>query len=266
MKPKKRLGQVFLHQLSVLEQPLAYLDPSAGARILEIGAGYGSITALLLEREARVFALEIDQRFEASLRELAMQYSNLTYRIDDASTLSWDLFCREEPYLIFGNLPYYLSASLLEKLLEKEKLWRRSVLLLQREFADRLVAQPGSKDYSSLTVLTSFYAEIRKGPTVSHYSFYPVPAVDSSFVYLIRREIPPFSFGDWPLFWRIVRGSFSHRRKTILNNLLSLVTPNLSKEFLIQRLTKNGVDPQKRAEDLSLMDFRLLAGLFEDVL
>lgn len=266
LKPKKRWGQVFLQQLSLLEQPLQYLNFGAEDKVLEIGAGYGHITAFLLERGARVFALEIDQRFEPFLKELQLQYPKLTYQLGDASSLPWDLICGGEPYLIFGNLPYYLSAPLLERLLEKEKLWIRAVLLLQREFSNRLLARPGSKDYSSLTVLTTFYAEAQRGPRVSRRNFYPIPAVDSSFLYLKRRETPPFSFGDWPLFWRIVRGSFAHRRKTILNNLLALATPNVARDFLIEALKREGIDPRERAEDLSLLDFRRLAGLFEDVL
>ncbi len=109
-------------------------------------------------------------------------------------------------YQVFGNLPYYLSSSLLEQLLEHEHRWERAAFLLQKEVVARLVAKPGSKAYSALTILSDFHAKLEKGPIVGRHSFYPVPKVDSQFLHLIRRDAPPVNVPNRQIFWQLVRG------------------------------------------------------------
>jgi len=262
LHPKKALGQVFLQDLPSLRASLEFLGIGSGVQVLEIGSGVGNVTEALLTTGANIIGLEIDHRFQPVLARLQAHSSAFQYRISNANQEHWDeLF--KGTYQVFGNLPYYLSSSLLEQLLEREHRWERAAFLLQKEVVERLVAKPGSKAYSALTILSDFHAKLEKGPIVGRHSFYPVPQVDSQFLHLIRRDAPPVNVPNRQIFWQLVRGAFAHRRKTLLNNLLVLY-PAFDRNKLQVLLERCGIVFQRRGESLTIEEFARLATAIQE--
>lgn len=258
LKPLKTLGQSFLQELSVLKTPIHFLNISSQSWILEIGAGVGNVTRRILAEAPKVIALEVDQRFSPILAQLKDDFPNFDFQITDALSISWDSLFEGENYAIFGNIPYNITGALLEKMLLREKNWEKGVLLLQEEVSRRLLSPPGEKNYSSLTVLANFKAKILKGPKVSKKCFFPVPEVDSRFVFFLRKDQPDFLVFDEQFLLELVRGVFQQRRKTLSNNLLRMF-PNLSRQKLKELESKAGFSFSRRSETLSLEEFCKLA-------
>jgi len=258
IRPKKSLGQSFLQELSLLKEPLQFLELGPGVNVLEIGAGIGNATLKILDHGARVTALEVDNRFAPILSLIQKSYPNVRFLFQDAKAVSWDDIFQGESYSVFGNIPYYITGPILEKVLLGEKNWKKAVLLLQEEVSERLLAPPGLKSYSSLTIMANFKARLSRGPKVSKSCFFPAPKVDSIFIYMERKQTPDFPVLNESFFLKLVRGAFQERRKTLQNNLLRMF-PSLSKETLSSIEETTGLTFSKRSESLSLKDFCLLA-------
>ena len=203
----RRLGQHFLIKGSILERIAAAACPEREDLVIEIGPGRGALTEKLLKRAARVIAIELDSSLVEHLR------SRYTAEVVHSDVLAIDL-AQWGPAVIAGNLPYYITSPILEKVLPLD--FRRAVFLMQKEVAERLVAQPGSRDYGYLTVQTAVYAQARLLFEVKPSAFHPPPKVDSAVVLLERR--PP-ALDDVAGFLSFVSRSFRHKRKTIRNNL-----------------------------------------------
>jgi 16S rRNA (adenine1518-N6/adenine1519-N6)-dimethyltransferase len=203
----QRLGQHFLIKGSVLERIAAAACPQHEDLVIEIGPGRGALTQKLLERADRVIAIELDPNLAEHLR------SSSRSEVIQGDVLSTDL-ARWGPAVIAGNLPYYITSPILEKVLPLD--FRRAVFLIQKEVAERLVANPGSRDYGYLTVQASLYARTRLLFAVKPSAFRPPPKVDSAVVLLERRP-PPIN--DVESFLHFVGRCFRHKRKTIRNNL-----------------------------------------------
>jgi 16S rRNA (adenine1518-N6/adenine1519-N6)-dimethyltransferase len=260
IKPLKFFGQSFLQELSVLKAPFEFLELSPQKSILEIGAGVGNVTRRILKEGPRVIALEVDHRFIPVLNQLKEEFPGFDFQIKDALSLSWDALFNGEPYSIFGNIPYNITGPLLEKMLLREKKWERGVLLLQEEVSRRLLAPPGEKEYSSLTLFARFKARIKKGPRVSRKCFFPVPKVDSAFIFLERKLEPDFPVIDEGFLLGLIRGTFQERRKTLSNNLLRIF-PSLSRFELEELQSQVGFSFKRRSETLSLEEFSKLANI-----
>jgi 16S rRNA (adenine1518-N6/adenine1519-N6)-dimethyltransferase len=203
----RRLGQHFLIKGSVLERIAAAACPEREPLVIEIGPGRGALTEKLLKRADRVIAIELDPSLVEHLR---VRYPAEVIHADvlDTDLGQWG------PAVIAGNLPYYITSPILEKVLALD--FRRAVFLVQKEVAERLVAQPGSRDYGYLTVQTAVFAHARLLFAVKPSAFHPPPKVDSAVVLLERR--PPI-LEDVPRFLRFVSRAFRHKRKTLRNNL-----------------------------------------------
>jgi len=258
LRPRKSLGQSFLQDLTFLVGAFQFLQLNSDARVLEIGAGMGHVTVRILETGATVVALEIDDRFLPILSSIQKSFSNFRYLIQNACTVSWDELWRADTYSVFGNIPYYITGPILERLLLKEKRWVRAAFLLQEEVANRLVSKPSNKAYSSLTLVTQYKARVSLGQKVPRGSFFPIPKVDSAFVHLERKEKTNFQGQEEAFFLDLVRGAFRERRKTLANNLLRMF-PQLSKIELFQVINGAGIDPGCRSETLTLEEFSSLA-------
>jgi 16S rRNA (adenine1518-N6/adenine1519-N6)-dimethyltransferase len=203
----QRLGQHFLIKGSVLERIAAAVCPGREPLVVEIGPGRGALTQKLLPRADRVVAVELDSYLAAHLRD---RYS---VEVVEADVLATDLAQWGRP-AIAGNLPYYITSPIVEKVLRMDFI--RAVFLVQKEVADRLAAQPGSRDYGFLTVQTAVYASARKLFEVKPSAFHPPPKVDSAVVLLEPR--PP-AVDNPEEFLRFAGLCFRHKRKTIRNNL-----------------------------------------------
>jgi 16S rRNA (adenine1518-N6/adenine1519-N6)-dimethyltransferase len=229
------------------------------------------MTQGLLERGARVTAFEIDRGFSRVLQELFVNRRNFKLIEGDVFD-TWGTVKDGAPFLL-GNLPYNIGAALLADFIEHGRFFKRMVVTLQRETADRMIAAPGSKDYSSFSVLcASVYTitplMILKGP-----SFYPVPRVESRGVRLdLRTDVVPGQYPD--CFRALVRSLFSSRRKTLKNNLQNFIVSGIInkgalgnkktvRELCTAVLETSGFDPRERAENLRCEDFMTLARTLE---
>ncbi|MGB9457918.1 MAG: 16S rRNA (adenine(1518)-N(6)/adenine(1519)-N(6))-dimethyltransferase RsmA [Bryobacteraceae bacterium] len=208
---RQRLGQHFLIQGSVLERIARAACPVPQPLVIEIGPGQGALTARLLDRAARVVAIEIDHSLADHLRHRFAADHRL--EVVEADVLSTDL-AQWGPAPIAGNLPYYITSPILERALRLRP--PRAVFLLQKEVAHRLLAQPGSRDYGYLTVATGLFAAPRLLCEVRPSAFRPPPKVDSAAVEFTPR--PP-AIPDAEAFLEFVAQCFRHKRKTIRNNL-----------------------------------------------
>jgi len=207
----RRLGQHFLHNPSILDRIADAACPSPEPLVIEIGAGPGGLTRSLSTRAQRVVAIELDPVLAENLQ---IQFSNV--EVLQADVLELDM-SQWGPAVIAGNLPYYITSPIIEKVLNLGPLLKRAVFLVQKEVAQRLAAQPGSRDYGYLTVAIQFTCRVELLFTVKPAAFRPPPKVDSAVVRLTPHTTPPSL--DRASFLDFVSLCFAHKRKTLRNNL-----------------------------------------------
>ena len=256
---RKKWGQNFLINPRAREFIVNALEAEAGASVWEIGGGLGCMTNELLDRGMNVTVFEIDEGFCSILSDLFAANSNFSLVSGDVLK-TWKTKERV-PYLL-GNLPYTVAAVLMGNLITEHCLFSRMVITVQKEVALRMAAKPGSKDYSSISVLCASAYSMKIIMTLKGASFYPAPHVDSAvirFERLPERVLPPDHF--YPL----VRSLFASRRKTIISNLQNFVSgsctirPQDSSSVAAEALKNCGVDGRERAEKLPVEGFFALA-------
>ncbi|MGC1381943.1 MAG: 16S rRNA (adenine(1518)-N(6)/adenine(1519)-N(6))-dimethyltransferase RsmA [Candidatus Baltobacteraceae bacterium] len=258
LRPKKRFGQNFLVNASAARRiaELSLHGALPHTQTLEIGAGTGTLTHALLEAGADLTALEIDR----NLVELLGSRDDLPgARIleADALTFDYEAWARRRPWIVSGNLPYNIATPLLISLIEMTRGPSSLTVTLQKDVADRLAARPGTPAYGSLSVAVQYAMLVELAFTLAPQSFYPAPKVRSSVVRLVRRAEPAVRVRDLPLFWKVVRGAFAYRRKTLANTL-SLAL-DLDRAAIVQALARSSLSPELRGERLDLNDFARLA-------
>jgi 16S rRNA (adenine1518-N6/adenine1519-N6)-dimethyltransferase len=257
IQPKKRFGQHFLHDRGVVQRILDAFDPQPGETLVEIGPGPGALTRPLLERSAPLHVVELDRDLAARLRS---DFPAGKLVVHEADALKFD-FCALTPtggkLRVIGNLPYNISTPLLFHLLDQSTCIQDMLFMLQKEVVDRLAAAPGGKDYGRLSVMIQWQLLVEKLFDVPPGAFTPPPKVDSSVVRLVPHSVPPVQVRDAEVFAQVVRAAFAQRRKTLRNNLKGLLTTD--------RLESLGIDPQRRAETLTLAEFAELANALSPV-
>jgi len=248
LRPRKSLGQNFLIDNNIINKIITELDPKPTDNIIEIGSGLGALTYPIAESGAKLTAYEKDKKFSEILSKQFSNYKNVKIINQDflkAGRLKADK--------VIGNLPYCITAPIIEKLIDNQKNINQAWLTIQKEVAERLVAQPDTKAYSSLTLYVNFYADVKKLFNMKPNSFYPAPKVTSSFIYLKFLKTPRIKVKDEELLFKIIRGAFGQRRKTITNSLST--TLKLPKPEVIAILNKLSISPTFRAENLTLQHF-----------
>jgi 16S rRNA (adenine1518-N6/adenine1519-N6)-dimethyltransferase len=245
----RRFGQHFLTRKSILDRIAAAACPEgreAGTLVIEIGPGRGALTEALLERAAKVSAIEVDpvlvhylqQKFRDALESGRLELIQADVLKTDLAALS------PVPAVIAGNLPYYITSPILERVFALGERWSRAVFLVQSEVASRLAASPGCRDYGYLSVLTQIHARAQVLFEVPRTAFRPAPKVDSAVVLLESRDAAlEWNLGDKTAFLRFASACFQHKRKTLRNNL----APSYGKERLDAL-----AEGRLRAEQLSL--------------
>jgi 16S rRNA (adenine1518-N6/adenine1519-N6)-dimethyltransferase len=248
--PIKRLGQHFLIDPNIVRKivSLAALTPKDS--VLEIGPGRGILTIELCRVAERVTAIEIDRRLHDYLIERYSDRCNLHLVLADAMAYPFEKL--PIGTVVVANLPYYLSTPLLFRLLEHRRRFPRLVLMLQNEVADRLVAKPGTSDYGVLSVMAQYAATIEKSLKVSPRCFRPRPEVESAVVVLQTRETRTLSPEEELRFASLVKASFAHRRKTLVNSLKNQGYPQ---EAVLTALRALALPLEIRAEILSIEQF-----------
>jgi 16S rRNA (adenine1518-N6/adenine1519-N6)-dimethyltransferase len=266
LRPKKSLGQHFLRDPLIIERILDRARFSRSSTVLEIGAGLGALTFPLSGRVQRVIAVEKDEALAERLRAgLAREgVGNVTLIRDDI--LKVDLArLSQEKIEVIGNIPYNISSPLIERLIRYREVVSRAILTLQHELAARLTASPGNKQYGALTVLIQYHARLTPILEVPRQAFYPKPKVSSTVVQFEFSRPYPRRVDSEGFFRKVVRGAFAHRRKTLLNSLRGTF-PSWDVRSILNAMQHCGVDPQRRAETLSIDDFLDLSEAFASFL
>jgi 16S rRNA (adenine1518-N6/adenine1519-N6)-dimethyltransferase len=260
LRPKKSLGQHFLADPNSARRVATLAEVQPGDQVLEIGPGLGSLTLALLERGARVRALELDAslaRILQSVLDAAVgPHSDLVdVQIGDAYTVDLtELLAGSAEWSCVSNLPYNIAVPVVVRLLEEAPAVTRIVVMVQREVGERLAAKPGGKEYGAVSVKVAYYAEASLLGSVPPTVFMPRPKVESILVRLRRRAAPPVSVPSEPEFFALVRGGFAQRRKMLRSALRPLLGERAN-----DVLECAGVAPTARAESLGLEEWAALA-------
>lgn len=252
---RKRLGQNFL------VDPLipGHIAFAGGARptdaVFEIGAGTGVLTHALAERAKSVLALEFDRDLIPVLRAELGYAENVTIREGDIRHIDWAAIAEElgEPPVIYGNVPYNLSSNIIIGLIEAPASWRRACFLLQREFAVRAAAPPGTRKCGALSAMVSLWCHASLAFQVPATSFHPVPKIESTVLVLERRAEPAEDVGDLRIFRQVVRALFAQRRKMARKALRPLTEES---EAVV---TAAGLDPMRRGETFNLAELAAIS-------
>lgn len=269
IRPSRRRGQSFLIDANALARVLdaAELGPQDG--VLEVGPGLGVLTAALAQRVLKVVAVEVDRRLADAL-EAEIMPGRPNIQLVRADVLDLDLHrlmaAQVGPgrHKVVANIPYSITGPLVARILEAHLVFECAVLLLQKEVAARLIAWPGSPEYSALTLLAALYSDVDRIGTVSRTCFYPTPDVDSTIVRLRLLPRPRCGDTDPALVMSIVHAAFHQRRKTLRNSLAGSPTLLWSLDRVEGRLRAARIDPARRGETLSLAEFVRLATVARD--
>ena len=252
----KRLGQNFLIDANIVRGIVEAAEVVSGDRVLEIGPGIGTLTQGLAEAGAAVTAVELDKKLPAVLAETLAGYEQVRIVPGDILKIDIRALMGDEPFKVVANLPYYITTPILMALLEQRLPVSSIVTMVQKEVAERMTAQPGGKEYGSLSVAVQYYTEPAIVLDVPPRSFLPAPEVDSVVIACRVRTQPAVTVKDERLFFRLVRAAFGQRRKTLANALKTL---GMERERLAQAMEAAAIDAGRRGETLSLTEFARLA-------
>ncbi|KKK34795.1 16S rRNA methyltransferase [Salinicoccus sediminis] len=258
---KKSLGQNFLIDLNVIREVLDKSEIHEKTGVIEVGPGIGSLTEQLARRAGKVAAFEIDQRLVPVLADTLSPYSNVT--VINQDILKADIrdaidthFSECNEVVVVANLPYYITTPILMNFLEQDLPIARYYVMMQKEVGERISAGPNSKSYGSLSIAIDYYTEARVIRQVPKTVFMPPPNVDSIIVEMVKRESGKVDVDDENLFFRLTRGAFGQRRKTILNNYMSVFEDGKKHKDSVRRLLEAaGIDPRRRGESISIEEY-----------
>lgn len=259
VKPKKSLGQNFLSDKNIQAKIIKACAFSPQDVVLEVGSGTGQLTRLIAEKVSQVYALEIDKALCKELQTNLKDYKNVEIICEDILKFDISRYFLSHPgkIKVFGNIPYYITSPIIERFFRSRDKIETVFITVQKEFAQRILANAGSKDYGAFSCFIEYFSEPKKIFYIKKNSFYPAPKVDSCFLRLSIRNTPPVSLKDEALFFKIIRSAFNQRRKTIKNSLKGIVPQDIIDGFLKgQELSRN-----IRAEELSLKEFAHLANM-----
>ena len=247
--PTKRLSQNFLIDGNIIRKIVSFADITPGDSVLEIGPGPGALTEALLEAGASVTAVEMDRTFAPALASLQTPDNRLTIIQGDFLKVDLSAALANKHWKVVANLPYHITTPILAKLLPERKSISTLTVMVQKEMADRMLGEVGTKDWSSFSVFLRFYSDPAAGFTVQPSCFYPKPTVKSAVIQLKLHQPPAVSSTE--KFFLLVRTAFQQRRKTLAASLKKLY----SKEQVESALKKLDKNPKLRPEELSLDDF-----------
>lgn len=250
MGRKRRLGQHFLFDPSILKRIVDVSGISEKDLVVEIGPGYGGLTRFLAERAGRLIAIEIDKRLWENLRRDFIDYKNVEILHSDALKFPYETLGE---FRVVSNIPYYITTPLIFRLIESGRDLLSMTLTIQKEVAERIVAVFGTKKYGVLSVILQYKGR----PEIKFYipkdAFRPVPRVDSAVINIEIFREPPINVLDEALFYKVIRTAFSHRRKMLYNSLRSICDD--IKDILISL----DIEPSRRPETLRLEEFGMIS-------
>lgn len=271
IRAKKSLGQNFLSDPHIARRIIDSVAPQPTDLIIEIGPGTGALTRMLTESAGWVLAIEIDTRLVNELRRKVFA-DNLSIIEADALDANWEELIQaareswqsrtrrtdQARVRVVANLPYYISTPIIERLIALRGRLFDLTLMLQKEVVERIASAPGTRDYGYLSVLVQYHCVARKFFEVPPAAFRPVPKVQSAILHLDVRERPAIEVTNETRFFAFVRAAFAQRRKTILNNLKAAASTLHYTEEIDIALRAADIEPQRRAETISLEEFAAL--------
>lgn len=261
-KFSKSLGQNFLIDDSVLTNIVEGAEVNDKDFVIEIGPGVGTLTAKLLMKAKKVTSIELDNDLIPILQEELGGYENFNLIHNDALKVDFnELIGNEQSVKLVANLPYYVTTPIIVKLLKDGYNFKSLTIMIQKEVAERIDAEPNCKEYGALSVLVQYYCNTSIVRRVAPSCFIPRPKVESIVIRLDRLNEPRVKTKDEKLMFELVRAGFNMRRKTLWNAAKSF---KLSKEKLEKAFEKSGIDPKRRAETLSIEEFASLADCIYD--
>ncbi len=259
---RKKYGQNFLIDGSVLEGIVEAAGITEDDFVLEIGPGIGTLTQYLASSARKVTAVEIDRMLIPILADTLSGWDNVT--VLNADILKTDIKALADaenegrPIKIAANLPYYITTPILMALFESGAPTESITVMVQKEVAERMVTGPGSKAYGALSLAVQYYTDAEIAFLVPPVSFMPPPKVESAIVTMVRHEKPPVD-ADPEMLFKVIRGSFNERRKTLVNGLANFPDLGKSKAEIAAAIEACGFAPTVRGEQLSLAEFAKLA-------
>ena len=267
---KKSFGQNFLTDTNILQKIVDTAEIDKNVNVIEIGPGIGALTEFLAESAAEVMAFEIDERLVPILADTLRDFDNVTVVNQDILKVDLAQYIAEFknpdlPIKVVANLPYYITTPILMHLIESGIPFSEFVVMMQREVADRISAQPNTKSYGSLSIAVQYYMTAKVAFIVPRTVFVPAPNVDSAILKMVRREQPAVAVQDEKFFFKVSKASFVHRRKTLWNNLTShFGKTEETKAKLTAALEQAELSPSVRGEALTLADFARLADALKE--
>lgn len=256
-KFSKSLGQNFLIDDSVLNDIVNGADVNDEDFIIEIGPGVGTLTAQLLNKAKKVTSIELDNDLIPILQQELGDHPNFSLIHKDALKVDFnEVIGDEKSVKLVANLPYYVTTPIIVNLLKNKYNFKSLTIMIQKEVAERMDAEPNCKEYGSLSLLVQYYCDTKIIRKVAPSSFMPRPKVESIVIRLDRLEEPRVKVKDENLMFEIIRNSFNMRRKTLWNGVKNM---GVDKEDLMKAFEEAGVDPKRRGETLSLEEFARLS-------
>lgn len=265
LRAKKNFGQNFLVDENILMKIVQAAGPDLETGVLEIGPGIGALTEVLLQNFCKVLAFEIDNNLFSLLEEELKEYKNLKLvnkdflKVDLEKEFEYFSDCKR--VIVVSNLPYYITTQIILRFLEEDYRIEELFFMVQKEVAERLVAEKGTKDYGSLSVLMKYRSDAEILFHVSRNCFLPRPNVDSAVIKLKKRKVD-LGIKNENQFLKFIRNIFTQRRKTLVNNILQ--TYGFSREKIYELLRDGGINENVRSEALSLEKIaEIYKGIFE---
>ena len=256
-KFSKSLGQNFLVDDSVPRDIVLGAEVDENDLVIEIGPGVGTLTAQLLNKAKKVVAIELDNDLIPILTQEIGDNPNFTLIHNDALKVNFnEIIGDEKSVKLVANLPYYVTTPIIVKLLKENYNFKSLTIMIQKEVAERINAEPSNKDYGALSLLVQYYCNTRIVRKVPPQCFIPRPKVDSIVIRLDRLDEPKVKVENEKLFFEIIRSSFNMRRKTLWNGVKNI---GLSKEKLELAFEEAKIDPKRRGETLTIEEFALLS-------
>ena len=255
----KKYGQNFLIDSHVIDKIISVADLDKNSRVLEIGPGIGTLTQYLAEAAGEVVAVEIDDKLIPILSKTLAEYDNVRVIHGDILKQDTEQIFGGKPFKIVANLPYYITTPIIMSLLESGVPAQSITVMIQKEVAERMQAAPGSKNYGALSLAVQYYAEPYLAANVPPNCFMPRPNVGSAVINLKRLETPPVSVKDPSQMFKLIRGAFNQRRKTLANAVANFDGVAFSREDVEKALEARGLDTRVRGEALTLEQFAALS-------
>jgi len=259
LRADKSLGQNFLQDPLALEKIASVAEINSTDTVLEVGPGLGSLTRYLAASAREVVAVELDEKLLPPLKAVIAPYPNVRLIHGDILKISPSEMVNQPGYLVVANIPYYITSAIIRHLLENEPKPRRIVLTVQKEVADRICAKPG--DMSLLALSVQVYGKPRITARIPAGAFFPAPKVDSAVLCLEVYPNPEIKNELLNIFFKLIKAGFSQKRKTLRNSLSSGL--HIAPIHAVDLLTKANIEPQRRAETLSIPEWQRLCELFE---